>query len=182
MTEVTKRLGRKLIHKGHILDLYQDEIELPDGKQEIFDFIGHKGAAAMVAELTPGQLLMVRQYRNALDRVTLEIPAGGLDYVGEPTKTCAMRELEEETGYRAAETDVEFLLRLKTTVAFCNENIDVYFAKNLEKTHQHLDEDEYVDVEVWDIEKLIEKIYTGEIQDSKTVGSLLAYYHKYYRA
>ncbi|MBE5921499.1 MAG: NUDIX hydrolase [Lachnospiraceae bacterium] len=175
-----KRIHRERVYRGHIVDFYEDDMLLPDGRIEKFDFIGHKGAAACLAELEPGKLLMVRQFRNALDRHTLEIPAGGLSSVDERTKDCAMRELEEETGYKAVDADVEFLLRIKTTVAFCNENIDVYFAKNLTKTTQHLDDDEYVDVEVWEIEKLLEMIYAGDIQDSKTVASLLAYYNKFY--
>ena len=70
---------------------------------------------------------MVRQYRNALDRYTLEIPAGALDEVGEPGIECASRELEEETGYRSE--NLEWLITLRTTVAFCNEKIEVYVAK-----------------------------------------------------
>ena len=75
-----------------------------------------------------GKILMVRQYRNALDRYTLEIPAGALDAEDEPGLACASRELEEETGYRSE--NLEWLITLRTTVAFCNERIEVYVAKN----------------------------------------------------
>lgn len=76
-----------------------------------------------------GKILMVKQYRNAIDRMTLEIPAGSRDSVTEDTRVCAARELEEETGY--CSDDLTRILSLKTTVAFCDEFIDVYLAKNL---------------------------------------------------
>ena len=102
--------------------------------------IKHKGAAAVVPVTEDGKILMVRQYRNALERYTLEIPAGALDEEGEPGFKCAARELEEETGYKSEE--LEWLITLRTTVAFCNEKIEVYVAKNLIPSKQHLDEDE----------------------------------------
>ena len=89
-----------------------------------------------------GKILMVRQYRNALERMTLEIPAGKLDQPGEPGIECARRELEEETGYRSEE--LEWLLSLRTTVAFCNEKIEIFVARNLIPSCQHLDEDEFL--------------------------------------
>ena len=152
---------------------------MPNGNIVKWDFIGHKGAAAVVAVKEDGKLLMVRQYRNALDRETLEIPAGGLNGVDEPTDVAAARELEEETGYKAGK--LELLLTLRTTVAFCNEKIDVYVATDLRKSHQHLDEDEFINVEVYDIEELAQMIYDGKIQDGKTVSALMAYKNKYCR-
>ena len=120
---------------------------------------------------------MVRQYRNALDRYTLEIPAGALDAEDEPGCDCAARELEEETGYRS--DDLEWLITLRTTVAFCNERIEVYVAKNLIPSKQHLDEDEFIDLKAYSLDELKEKIFNGEIEDAKTVASLMAYAVKY---
>ena len=120
---------------------------------------------------------MVRQYRNALDRYTLEIPAGALDAEDEPGRDCAARELEEETGYRS--DDLEWLITLRTTVAFCNERIEVYVAKNLIPSKQHLDEDEFIDLKAYSLDELKEKIFNGEIEDAKTVASLMAYAVKY---
>ena len=122
---------------------------------------------------------MVRQYRNALDRYTLEIPAGALDYAEEPGIVCAGRELEEETGYRC--DSLEWLINIRTTVAFCNEKIEVFVARNLIPSHQHLDEDEYIELETYTVEELKEKIFRGEIEDSKTIASILAYDAKYCR-
>ncbi len=177
MAEKLKRVKRVLEHKGSILDIYSDYMELPDGKVEKWDFVSHrKGAAAVVAVREDGKILMVRQYRNALERMTLEIPAGARDSVTEDTSVCARRELEEETGYRCG--TMEFLISLRTTVAFCDEFIDVYLARDLVSGSQKLDDAEDIDVEAFSPEELCEKIYAGEIQDSKTVAGILAYCNK----
>lgn len=175
--EKYKRINRELVHKGAIIDYYQDTIQIPNGNIAKWDYIRHKGAAAVVAVKDDGRLLMVRQYRNALDRETLEIPAGGLNSVDEPTDIAAARELEEEAGYTAGR--MELLISIRTTVAFCDEKIDVYLATELTKSKQHLDEDEFLDVETYSIEELIQMIYDCKIQDGKTVSALLAYYNKY---
>lgn len=171
-----KRLDRELVCKGTIIDYYKDTIQVPNGNVVKWDFIAHQGAAAMVAVREDGKLLLVRQFRNALDRYTLEIPAGGLNGKDEPTKLAAMRELEEETGYRCK--DASLLISIHTTVAFCNEKIDIYLATDLEESKQNLDEDEFIGVEAYSVEELLEKIYACEIQDSKTVSAILAYYAK----
>ena len=175
--EEFKRLSRDLVQRGAIIDYYQDTIQVPNGNIVKWDFIKHNGAAAVVPVDDQGRLVMVRQYRNALDRYTLEIPAGGLDGPDEPTKDAAARELTEETGYTAEK--LEFLLSVRTSVAFCNEKIDIYVATGLKPGKQHLDEDEYVYVKAYDLEELVQKILTGEIQDSKTVSAILAYKEKY---
>ena len=172
----TKRLKRELQCEGFITKYYKDTIELPNGKTAIYDFVGHNGAAAAVAVLDDGRLLMVTQYRNALDRFTLEIPAGGLES-GEPTIKAAAREVEEETGYTCGK--IEPLITIRTTVAFCNEKIDIYLATELTKGEQHLDEDEFVNVKAYALAELEEMIYTGKIEDSKTIAAILAYKNKY---
>lgn len=175
MLERPERIGRTLIHNGAIVDIYQDRMQLPDGSEENFDFIKHRGAAAVIPVLDDGRIIMVRQYRNAIDQYTLEIPAGGLNGADEPTRVAAHRELEEETGYRANIEDVTFLLTLYTTVAFCNEKIDIYVARNLEKTHQHLDDDEFIDVSIHTVDELSQMILDGKIVDSKTIAGIMTY-------
>lgn len=172
--EQVKRVKRELLRKGAILDIYTDTMELPNGKTEEWDFISHrKGAAAVVPVREDGKILMVRQYRNAIERMTLEIPAGSRDSITEDTKVCAARELEEETGY--CSDNLTKLLSLKTTVAFCDEFIDVYLARDLKPGKQHLDEGEFIDVEAYEVEELCEMIYAGKMQDAKTVSAILAY-------
>lgn len=172
---IVKRLDRQLKYKGTVLTIYQDTVEVK-GRQATWDFIHHDGAAAVVAVAKDGKLLMVRQYRNALDRFTLEIPAGKLD-PGESKLECAYRELEEETGYRT--NTLEFLISVHTTVAFCDEAIDIFVAKELYPSKQNLDEDEELAVEAWELSDLLELIYTGKMTDAKTVAAILAYAHKY---
>ncbi|MGN0482599.1 MAG: NUDIX domain-containing protein [Lachnospiraceae bacterium] len=174
----TKRVGRELVYQGAILDVYKDHMQLPDGSMEDWDYVAHRnGAAAVVAVRDDGKLLMVRQYRNALERETIEIPAGARDSRTEPTEICAARELEEETGYRC--DHLEYLMTVHTTVAFCNEAIDIYLARHLIASVQKLDAAESIDVEAWDVDDLCQLIYAGKLQDSKTVAAVLAYKEKY---
>ena len=177
MSEEVKRVGRDLAYEGTVIKVYKDHMKFANGNTAEWDFIHHDGAAAVVPVMDDGKILMVTQYRNALERDTLEIPAGKLDAPGEPGIECASRELEEETGYSSE--DLEWLITLRTTVAFCDEKIDIYVAKNLIPSHQHLDEDEFINVGAYTIDELRKKIYSGEIEDSKTVAALLAYADKY---
>lgn len=170
------RLGRELRYQGTILKIYEDTV-IANGHTCKWDFIHHDGAAAVLPVTEDGKILMVRQYRNALDRFTLEIPAGKLDAPGEPTLECATRELEEETGFKAEE--MEFLISVNTTVAFCDEHIDIYVARDLKPSHQHLDEDEDIQVESWELDALKELIFAGEITDAKTIAAITAYACKY---
>ncbi len=179
MSEHFKRLKRELKFKGAIIDFYQDTMEIDGNHTATWDFINHKGAAAVVPVTKEGKILMVRQYRNALDRYTLEIPAGALDAVDEPGIECASRELEEETGYKS--NNLEWLITLRTTVAFCNEKIEVFVARDLIPSHQHLDEDEFIDLKEYTLDELKEKIFSGEIEDSKTVSALMAYAVKFHQ-
>lgn len=172
-----QRIDRKLISKGAILDYYHDLMLLPDGRKMEYDLIDHQGAAAVLPVLPDGRLVMVKQYRNALERYTIEIPAGGLNGKDEPTIKAAARELSEETGY--VSDNLELLISIYTTVAFCNEKIDIYLAQNLVPGKQHLDDDEYVEYEIFELDELVEKIMKCEIQDSKTVAAILAYKAKF---
>ena len=172
-----KRVNRELKYSGTILNVFADTIELEDGKRVIYDFIHHDGAAAVVPVREDGKILMVRQFRNALDRFTYEIPAGKLDSPDEQGLVCAARELEEETGYLSE--NLEPLITLRTMLAFCNEKIEIFVATDLKKSHQHLDEDEFIDVFAFTIEELKQKIFDGEIEDAKTVAALMAYEVKY---
>ena len=171
--EEFKRISRDLVAKGAIIDYYQDTMQIPNGNIAKWDLIDHKGAAAVVAVREDGKLLMVRQYRNALDRYTLEIPAGKLDSPDEAKIDCAYRELEEETGYRC--DHLEYLMSINTTIAFCDEALDIFLARDLKKTHQHLDPDEEIEVEAWELSDLLKRIYAGELTDGKTVSAILAY-------
>ena len=165
---------RKLVYQGSIIDVYADTVRLPNGHKEAWDFVSHrKGAAAVIPVLPDGRIVLVHQYRHALQRMTWEVPAGSRDSVTEDTRVCARRELTEETGYTC--DTIEPLISLKTTVAFCDEFIDVYLAKGLHPGQQHLDDAETIEIKAFDMQDLLEEIYAGRIQDSKTVSAILAY-------
>ena len=171
-----RRLSRSLAYSGSVVDVYQDTMELPDGCIQKWDFVCHKkgGGACIVPVLADGRILMVRQYRPAIDRETLELPAGAVDAEDATTEDTARRELREETGYTAGKW--KLLLRLKTAVAYCNEYTDVYLASELKDFHgQALDEAEEIRLRAVEPEVLLQDIYSGRIQDSKTVAGILAY-------
>lgn len=172
-----KRIDRRLVHKGRILTLYDDTMESKTGHISHFDTLEHMGAAAIVPVLENGNILMVRQFRNPISQMVLEIPAGGRNSANEDTKLCALRELEEETGYKAE--DAEFLISLGPAFAYCSEIVDVYVARDLKKGEQNWDPDEFIEVEEWSVDDLCELIYKGEMKDSKTVAAIMAYKNKY---
>ena len=139
-----------------------------------WDFVSHRmGAASVLPVMEDGSLLLVRQYRPAVELDSLEIPAGARDSLEEDFKDCAARELEEETGYRAGK--IEFLVRIVTTPAFCNEDLMIYLATDLKPGVQHLDEEEHLTVERHSLEEALQMIFSQEIRDSKTVAAILAY-------
>ena len=172
-----KRVGREVVYQGAIIDFCKDDIVTPDGNNVKWDYLEHKGAAAVIPIMDDGRILMVRQWRNAIDKFALEIPAGGKDGKDEPTIECASRELEEETGYKS--NNIQFLQTIVPAIAYSGEKIDVYVAFDLQKSKQNLDPDEDISLEIYTVEELIEKIISNEINDSKTVASILTYYYKY---
>lgn len=174
--ESIKRVKRELRTKGSILEFYKDTVEV-NGQLQEWDFMKAGGGAAIVAVNEEGKILMVRQYRNAIDDFSLELPAGKADDLKEPTIECAKRELEEETGYYAKQMD--FLMSINSLIAFTNEKVDIYVAKDLVKTQQHLDPEEDIKVELWSIEDLQRLIFDGKLVDAKTIAGIMGYIAKY---
>lgn len=179
--EEVKRVDRTLIAKGAIIDYYQDTMAIPNGNVVKWDHIEHKGAAAVIPVLEDGRIVLVHQYRNSVEKYTWEIPAGGLNGREEPTIVAARRELQEETGF-TTDKELAFLISIHTTVAFCNEKIDIYVATDLKEGTQHLDEDEFLDVKAFSVAEIKEMIYAGKMTDSKTIAAIMSYSDKYLRA
>jgi len=171
-TKPVKLIERTLRYKGSVIAVYDDYVEVK-GHRTHWDFIHHMGAAAVLPVLDNGKILMVRQYRHALGRYTLEIPAGKRDREDEDFLLCAKRELSEETGYSS--TNWEFLLYVNTTVAFLDEKIGIYLAKDLQKGEQHFDPDEEIFLEEWELSDLQELIFAGKLTDGKTVAAIQSY-------
>ena len=172
-----KTLESREVYRGRILRVREDRVLLPNGQEAQREIVEHPGGVGILALDADGCAVMVRQYRYAFGQTLLEIPAGKLDDPDEEGIVCASRELKEETGYSS--DDLEWLLTIRTTVAFCDERIEVFVARNLIPGEQHLDEDEFVDVKAYKLEELKEMIFEGKIQDSKTMAAILAYESKY---
>lgn len=167
-----EKIEQRLMHQGKVVGFYEDIVKLPSGKVVTWDLVKHKGAAAVVPVTENGTILLVKQYRNALDQETLEIPAGGIE-PGETPLECVTREIEEETGYRAGK--MEHLMTIVTAIGFCDEKIPIYVASDLKPSKQHLDEDEFIDVKEFTIEEIKEMIFDGRIVDAKTISGVLGY-------
>jgi len=168
-----RKIGETEIYKGSRVHLFKEQLLLPNGKEAEWELIKHIGAAAIIPVADDGRIITVRQYRNAADAYTLEIPAGVLDSKDEEPITCAYRELEEETGYRS--DDLTYLYKFYSCIGTCDEIIYVYIANNLIKTQQDLDEDEFVTLELYTVDELLAMIRKGEIMDNKTISAILMY-------
>lgn len=170
--EKIKRLDRSLVYKGAWISMYTDSMAFANGNFADWDFIHHNGAAAMVAEDADGNIIMIRQWRPGADEEILELPAGGINQ-GEDPMAAAVRELREETG--ALCDEAEPLLMIQPSPAYNDEKVHMFYCKVTGYTELALDDNEYVTIERYSLEELIEKIMKGEIADSKTVAGLFAY-------
>lgn len=175
---IEKTINSKRIHEGKILNLRVDEVLLPNDKTSLREIVEHNGAVAIVAVTDENKILMVRQYRKAVEKVLIEIPAGKLEKDESPYD-CAGRELIEETGFRAHQ--LEEVMEIITSPGFCTEKIHLFVAKNLTVDYLENDEDEFIDLITLDLDEALSKIVSGEIVDSKTIIGLL-YYKMYYSA
>jgi ADP-ribose pyrophosphatase len=171
--EKFKRLRHQDIYQGNRVHLVTEQLLSPDGKEVTWELIKHIGAAAVIPVDNNGDILMVKQYRLASDSITLEIPAGVLDEKHEDPKECALRELEEETGFQCQHMD--FLFKFYSSIGICDEVIHIFVAKDLIKTKQNLDDDEFVEIKSYPLDQLIHMIFNGELLDNKTISALLAY-------
>ena len=159
------------IYDGKILHVERWQVTCPNGRTALREIVLHNGAAAVVPVYDDGTTLLVRQHRVAVDRVTLEIPAGKLDSAGEDPRDCAVRELAEETGLRAGR--MTQLTSLLTTPGFCTEKIAIYLAQELTQGDTHPDEDEFLGLVRMPLEEAVAMVMRGEIRDGKTICGLL---------
>ena len=155
---------------GRIFNVDRLRVELPDGRVAIRDVVRHPGAVAVVALTEDGRICLVRQYRTALGRVTVEIPAGKLA-PGEDPLECATRELLEETGMSAEK--IAFLTTIATSDGFCDELIHIYMATGLTFSRSDPDADEFINVDLVPLEELVDAVLDGRIEDAKTVTAVL---------
>ena len=166
-----KIIGEESLFEGRLVKLHKLDVTLPSGKPALREVVRHPGASAVVPVDENGMVAMVKQFRAAVGRVMLEIPAGKLDYPGEDRLEAARRELREETGYTAK--NWVHLTDIYTTPGFCDERISIYLATGLTGGETDPDEDEFLNIEKRPLKELVSMAMRGEICDSKTLIGLL---------
>lgn len=165
-----KILSREDVFKGNFLVVEHLKVELPDGNHSSRDVVRHPGAVAILAMLDEENMLLVKQFRVALNKTLLEIPAGKLEK-GEEHILAAHRELEEETGYKAK--NMKYLGTIATGAGFTDELIHIYKATELYQGVKGGDDDEFIEVSSYKIQEVKNLIKEGKIIDIKTIASLM---------
>lgn len=168
-TETTK--ASDLIFDGKVLHLYRDEIYLPNGKEGFREYCRHMGAVCVVPVTDEGEIICVRQYRYAVGRTVLEIPAGKLDSKDEIPLDAAVRELREETGATAKK--ITYMGEYFSSPAILDECIHMFLAEGLEFGETDLDEDEFIETVKIPVDELVGMIMRGEIIDGKTQAAVM---------
>ncbi len=170
MAHFEKDLSREDIFKGKIFDIARHTVELENGETTLRDIVYHNGGCCVVAIDDDGNLLMVKQFRFPTGQELYELPAGKLEKGENPT-AAAMRELEEETGYR---TDSLSLLSVfYPTPAYCSEQIYLFMADKLIESTQHLDDGEFLSIEKIPFADAVQMVLNNEIVDAKTQTGIL---------
>lgn len=169
LTERTLRREDKFT--GRILTVHVDTVELPNGGTALREVADHPGGVAVLALDGENNVLTVTQYRYPFGKALLEIPAGKLDHPGEDPYAAGLRELKEETG--AVPGTCESLGRLLPSPGCYGETLHLYLARELRMSEQHLDEDEFLNVERVPFDEMVRRCLEGEIEDAKTVAAVL---------
>ena len=172
-----KTVSMESIYNGKIIKLEKLEVLLPNGEIGQREIVRHNGAVAIIAMDKDEKILFVEQFRKTINQVLLEIPAGKIE-LGEEHLTCAMRELEEETGYKAKE--FKFLGKIVMTPGFSDEIIYLYYATELYRGLKGGDSDEFINVFSFDLIDINKMIDNGKIFDSKTISSIKMFENFYF--
>ncbi|MBM3199235.1 MAG: NUDIX hydrolase [Chlamydiae bacterium] len=170
--ELAATKKQSLIHQGRIVGLYQDTLLLPTKGSSTFDLVKHPGAVAILPINEEGKLLLIRQWRRAVQEILVEIPAGTLE-LGEEPLSCAERELREETGFQAK--SLSCLGGFYTVPGFCNEYIHLFLATHLTYAPLIAEDTDDIDLFPCTWEEALHLVVTGKIRDSKTLTALFLY-------
>jgi len=166
------KIAEEIIYQGRILDLNRELHRMPNNSESRFEIIKHPGGAAALPILDDGRLLLIRQFRPAIEDYIYEIPAGRLE-VGENAAECVERELQEEVGYRPQQ--LESLGYVYSSVGFCTEKIFLFIATALEATPTAHEADEFIEPLIVSLEQALEMVSAGAVTDAKTQIALLRY-------
>ena len=171
MELIERTKDSELIFDGVVVHLYRDTVTLPNGGESVREYVKHLGAVCVVPITDKGEVVLERQYRYAVDRTLIEIPAGKLDYAGEPMLEAALRELREETG--AVPKEIIDLGDYFGSPAIMGERIRMFLARGLEFGDNDLDRDEFLEVFTVSLDEAVEMVLRGEIPDGKTQVAIL---------
>ena len=165
-----KKFSSELIFQGKLLDVRKDKVILPNGKIGTREWINHPGAVCSIPILPNGEIVLIEQYRYAIGKTMLELPAGKLNQ-GEAPEKCAARELEEEIGYKAKK--LSFLTNIHPAIGFANEEMYIFLAEDLQKSQTNLDSDEFIKIIPTRFEDALEMVWSGKITDVKTMIGII---------
>ena len=163
-------ISSEVVYKGKFLDLRSDQVLLPNGSVSSREWINHPGAAVIIPILPDGKIALIKQYRYPVKSEFIELPAGKLDSGEDPT-TCALRELEEEIGYKA--NKIKFLGNIHPAIGFANEIMSIFVAEDLVKTSDNKDKDEFLELIPTNLKDAVDLIWKNKITDVKTIIGLL---------
>lgn len=172
-----KKIKEKLVYRAKVVDVYEDYLEMPNGKEVVYDLIKHKGGACILPIDNDGNLILIKQYRNVLGEENIEVPAGAYDFEGEDSLACAKRELEEEIGMVASH--YEFFSNIVTCIGVSDERVAIYFATGLSEGVKNPDPEEFIEILKVNLDTAVHMIFEGKIIDAKTIAAILAYQTKY---
>jgi len=171
MTELKEStVSSEKVYDGTFLDVRKDLVSLPNGKTSTREWINHPGAACIIPIMPDGKLGLIKQYRYPVQSTMIELPAGKLD-MGEKPEVCAIRELEEETGYLADK--LTFVTKIHPAIGFANEEMWIFLAENLIESQKNTDHDEFVELIPTSIEDALQMVWGGTITDVKTIIGIL---------
>lgn len=171
------KINSKKVYTCSFMDVYEDDVKLPNQRVTKRNYIKHPGGAAMLAITKDEKVILVKQYRYPLDEIIYEIPAGKMDVENESFQDCAIRELEEETGYYSK--DVSFLYQVYPCVGYSDEKIEIYLAKNAYKVEKPIekDVDEFIEVYLFSKQEVKNLMLNNQIKDGKTLITLINWIH-----
>ena len=171
---IEKKLSSKEVFSGKLLHVFFDEASLPNGEIGTREWIKHPGACAVVPVFENGDIMLIKQYRYPMNQIFWEVPAGKIDK-GESQDSTARRELAEEAGIKA--NNVEYVGHFYPGIGYSDELIHIYLAWNLETVAQNMDDDEFVIKERIPFKEAMDMVYSGEINDGKTIICLIRAWH-----
>ena len=163
-------ISSKILYQGRLLDVRCDEVLLPNGNTSTREWIKHPGAVCIIPFLPDNKIALIRQYRYPVKKEMIELPAGKLDKNEDP-EVCAIRELEEEIGFRA--NKLTFLTHIHPAIGFADEIMWLYLAENLIKTTPNKDDDEFIELLPTPLDQAVNMVWDGKITDTKTIIGIL---------